>query len=170
MPTSDPVADLDARFGEPDAPATPWSDVRDALAEAEIFWLSTVRRAGGPHVTPLLAVWQDDRLHFCTGPGEQKARNLEHNRQCILTTGQNAYREGLDVVVEGEAVRVTDTGRLRRFADTWTARYGAEWGFEVRNDTLYNGEGGRVLVFELAPTTAFAFHRGPYSQTRYRFE
>src|SRR6266516_5286366 len=87
----DPVTDFDGRFSEPGAHPIPWADARRVLAEAEIFWLSTVRRDGRPHVTPLLALWQDGALHFSTGPEEQKARNLRHNRRCVLTTGCNAY-------------------------------------------------------------------------------
>ena len=73
----------------------------------QIYWLSTVRPDGRPHVTPIAAVWLDGALHFCTGPTERKAKNLARNRYCVVTTGTNAL-EGLDVVIEGEAVRVTD--------------------------------------------------------------
>ncbi len=51
------------------------------LEASEIFWLSTVRRDGRPHVTPLPAMWLDGALHFCTGPEEQKAKNLEGQRR-----------------------------------------------------------------------------------------
>jgi predicted pyridoxine 5'-phosphate oxidase superfamily flavin-nucleotide-binding protein len=68
--------ELDERFSEPDAAATPWHTVRDVLESAELFWISTVRTTGHPHVVPLPAVWRRDALYFCTGPGEQKARNL----------------------------------------------------------------------------------------------
>ena len=44
------------------------------LEKAEMFWLSTVRRGGRPHVVPLPAMWLDGALHFCTGPQEQEAR------------------------------------------------------------------------------------------------
>jgi hypothetical protein len=33
---------------------------------AEVHWLSTVRPDGRPHVAPLIAVWVDDALVFCT--------------------------------------------------------------------------------------------------------
>ena len=42
--------------------------------------LSTVRADGRPHVTPLVAVWLDGALYFCTGEGEQKERNIRRNR------------------------------------------------------------------------------------------
>ena len=85
--------------------ATPWEDVRRTIDQAELFWISTVRADGRPHVTPLPAVWQYDALHFCTGAAEQKGVNLARNAHCILTTGNNAWKSGLDVVIGGE---VTD--------------------------------------------------------------
>ena len=56
---------------------------RRLLETAELFWISTVRTDGRPHVTPLPAVWLDDVLYFCTGPGEQKAVNLAANAHVL---------------------------------------------------------------------------------------
>ena len=162
-----PVAELDARFGDPDAVATPWEDVRRTIDEAELFWISTVRSDGRPHVTPLPAVWQDDTLHFCTGAAEQKAVNLARNADCILTTGNNAWKAGLDVVIEGTARRVTDEARLRRLSDAWESKYDGDWHFEVANGA-FQGEGGQALVFAVNPTKILAFAKGAFAQTRYR--
>ena len=107
-----PVAELDPRFSGPDAVATPWADAERVLEEAELFWLSTVRATGAPHVTPLPAVWIFGGLHFCTGAEEQKAVNLANNNAVVLTTGTNAWNSGLDMVVEGHADRVIDQHRL----------------------------------------------------------
>jgi hypothetical protein len=68
-------------------------------------------------VTPLIGVWQDGAVHFCTGLREQKAHNLEHHRRVALTTGSNAWVRGVDVVVEGTAARVTEPATLQRLAD-----------------------------------------------------
>ena len=92
-------------------------------ASAEIYWLNDGAADGRPHVTPLIAVWSDGALPFCTGPDEQKARNLGP-RKFALTTGSNSMGEGLDVVVEGDAVRVTDHAMLERIADAFEAKYG----------------------------------------------
>lgn len=163
-----PVTVLDSRFSSPEATTTPWEAGEDRLDRAEVYWLSTVRPDGRPHVTPLIAVWQGGALHFCTGPGEQKAKNLAHNSRVGITTGCNALNEGLDVVVEGEAVEVNDEERLQRLADLYKAKYG--WDFSVRDGAFF-GDGGRALVYTVAPTKAFGFGKGePYSQTRWRFE
>ena len=119
-----PVTDLDTRFSDQDAVATDWEETRRALEEAELFWISTVRADGRPHVTPLVAVWLDDAIYFATGPGEQKAVNLRTNQNVILTTGCNEWERGLDVVVEGEAVQVRDESVLERLAETWATEVG----------------------------------------------
>ncbi|MER7518020.1 pyridoxamine 5'-phosphate oxidase family protein [Streptomyces sp. NPDC126499] len=170
MPTDIPVeTTLDPRFSEPEAEATPWGEAVRRLAAAEVYWLTTVRPDGRPHVTPLIAVWWEGALHFCTGPDERKARNLAVNRRVALTTGANALAEGFDLVVEGEAVRVTDEEALRALAEAYVDKYGEEWRFGVR-DGGFVSDGGTALVFAVSPRTAFGFAKGtPYGQTRWRF-
>lgn len=169
MTTTVPIAELDKDFSSRDASVTAWSEARDRLDEAEVYWLSTVRPDGRPHVTPLLSVWLDDALYFCTGPGERKAKNLTHNPHCILTTGSNRLNEGLDLVVEGDAVQVDDDDRLRRVADRYRSKYGSDWDFDVRDGGFAHEQGGKALVYEVAPSKAFGFAKGEYGQTRWRF-
>ena len=170
MARSEPVTELDARFSSESATPTGWSQARKGLEGAEVYWLSTVRPDGRPHVTPLIAVWHDGALSFCTGATERKAKNLEHNPHVILTTGSNALGEGLDLVVEGDARRITDDARLHALADAYESKYGEDWHFDVRDGTFHQGD-IEALVYEVAPTTAFGFGRGErYSQTRWRFE
>lgn len=172
MADTNPVAELDPRFSSADATPSPWPVARGILEQAEVYWLTTVRPDGRPHVTPLIAVWLDGALYFCTGPDERKAKNLAENLHCVITTGSNTLSEGLDLVVEGDAVNVSDEVRLQRVADAYASKYGTDtWHFTVR-DGAFHGEGGRgrALVFEVAPTTAFGFGKGePFSQTRWRF-
>jgi predicted pyridoxine 5'-phosphate oxidase superfamily flavin-nucleotide-binding protein len=47
-----PVAELHTGFSSPAATPTDWAEGRRHIDEAEVFWLSTVRRDGRPHVTP----------------------------------------------------------------------------------------------------------------------
>jgi nitroimidazol reductase NimA-like FMN-containing flavoprotein (pyridoxamine 5'-phosphate oxidase superfamily) len=168
-PDAQPRTRLDPRYSQSAATATDWSDALKMLTEAELFWISTVRPDGRPHVTPLPAVWSDGALHFCTGPEERKARNLAANPQVVLTTGVNTWNQGYDLVVEGEAVRVKEDGRLRELAAAWEAKYGSFWHFEVRNGCFQHGPGS-AFVFSVAPRTVFGFGKGePFSQTRWRF-
>jgi len=117
----------------------------------------------------LIAVWVGDALAFCTGAEERKARNLAENGGCVLTTGRNDLDDGVDMVVEGEALRVRDEAKLRRLADAWLAKYGEDWRFTVA-DEKFQHDAGSALVFEVEPQRAFAFAKGdPFGQTVYRF-
>lgn len=165
----EPVTEIDARFSDPAAVATGWNETRQALEAAELFWICTVRADGRPHVTPLVAVWLDGALHFSTGPGEQKAVNLRGNPQVTLTTGCHHWDRGLDVVVEGEAVQVTDEGQLRRLAAAWAAKWDGRWHYQVRDGAFQHEHGGAAQVFSVRPSKILAFGKGTFSHTRHRF-
>jgi general stress protein 26 len=166
---SEPNTELDTRFSDPDAVATEWDDTRRALETADLFWISTVRADGRPHITPLVAVWLDGAIHFTTGGAEQKAVNLRGNPHVILMTGCNQWDRGLDVVVEGDAEQVTDDPTLQRLADAWTTKWDGQWQFTVHNGAFHHNDGGEALVFSVAPTKILAFGKGNFSHTRHRF-
>jgi nitroimidazol reductase NimA-like FMN-containing flavoprotein (pyridoxamine 5'-phosphate oxidase superfamily) len=165
-----PVTELSA-FSSPSATSTEWSQARDELAGAEVYWLSTVRPDGRPHVTPLLGIWLEGALYFCTGPNERKAKNLSTNCNCVLTTGQSTL-DGLDLVIEGTAEAVSDHAELGRVASTYETKYGPH--FVAPNGT-WSGLGeairrAEVLVYRVAPETGFGFGKGArFSQTRWTF-
>jgi general stress protein 26 len=163
-----PVTEIDSQFSDPDAVATEWDATRELLEAAELFWICTVRADGRPHVTPLVAVWLDGALHICTGAAEQKAVNLRGNQHVIVMTGCNSWDEGVDIVVEGDAVPVTDDQLLRRLADAWTAKWDGRWQFEVRDGAFHQGPGA-ALVFSVTPTKILAFAKGSFSHTRHTF-
>ena len=154
--SSDPSAALDSRFSDAAAGPTPWSDVARALERAELYWLTTVRVDGRPHVTPLIGLGEGEIVYFCTGLREQKARNLEHNGAVAL------------VVVEGSAVRVSDQNSLRRLADAYESKYGSAWHFEVGDGVFGAGEDA-AAVFRIEPDKVLAFAKQPHAQTTYRF-
>ena len=165
-----PDTKLDTRFSERGAVATGWEETQRVLEQADLFWISTVRGDGRPHVTPLVAVWLDGAIHFATGPSEQKAVNLRTNRNVILTTGCNQWEGGLDVVVEGEALQVTDEGLLTRLAAVWATKWDGRWHYEVLDGAFRNeGDAGAALVFSVTPTKVLAFAKGTFGQTRHRF-
>ena len=168
MTATVPTTDLDGRFSDPQAGPTAWPDALRTLQDAELYWLTTVRANGRPHVTPLVGVLDDNAVHFVTGFDEQKARNLQHNPQVALTTGQNAWARGLDVVVEGGAIRVTDGVTLQRLADAFEAKYGSDWHFDVADDAVVS-QGQPAAVFRVEPHKVLAFAKEPHAQTAYRF-
>lgn len=165
-----PSTELDTRFSDPgEAPIT-WQQTLQALQAAELFWITTVRADGRPHVTPLVAVWHDDALHFCTGPAEQKAVNLRANPQVALTTGCNQWDTGVDIVVEGDARQVTDEATLARLAQAWAGKWDGRWQFQPRDGAFqHSDQEGIALVFSVQPTKILAFTKGHFSHTRHRF-
>jgi general stress protein 26 len=164
-----PTTSLDSRFSDPAATPTPWDDTVEALESAELFWITTVRADGRPHVTPLPAIWLDGALHFCTGRSEQKAVNLRTNPHVILTTGSNTWDHGLDVVVEGDAVQVADDATLKRLAAAWRTKWDGRWQFEARDGAFRHEDGGAALVYAVAPAKVLSFGKGTFSHTRHRF-
>jgi general stress protein 26 len=163
-----PTTALDSRFSDPAAAPTSWDDTLRAIETAELFWITTVRADGRPHVTPLPAIWLDGALHFCTGAAEQKAVNLRANPHVALTTGRDDWDRGLDVVVEGDAVQVTDEATLKRLAAAWRTKWDGRWQFEAR-DGAFHHEVGEALVYAVAPSKVLAFGKGTFSHTRHRF-
>ena len=158
---------LDTRFSEA-TDAVGWQQVSDALAAAELYWLTTVRKDGRPHITPLIGLWVDDGFVFCTGPEEQKAQNLVASTAVAVTTGVNTWNDGLDVVVEGEAERLTGRDKLAPLADAIRVKYGAEWDFTPA-DHGFGHDSHIAYVFRVAPTRIIAFAKSPHGQTTFRF-
>jgi nitroimidazol reductase NimA-like FMN-containing flavoprotein (pyridoxamine 5'-phosphate oxidase superfamily) len=158
---------IDRRFSDPSAEPTPWGTAEGVLEQAELYWLSTVREDGRPHVTPLIGLWHDGAMCFCTGVREQKYRNLEHNPNVAMTTGTNTWARGLDVVVEGMVRQVTDNVELQRIADAFVAKYGEVWRFNVGDGVFDGGAGGAAAVYRIEASKVMAFAKEPHAQTTY---
>jgi hypothetical protein len=158
---------LDKRFGDTDEPAG-WTTVRDALARAELYWFTSVRGDGRPHVAPMVGLWLDDGFVFCTGSDEQKARNIERNGNVAVTTGVNTWKAGLDVVVEGSVSRITGGDALKQIADAYREKYDGEWDF-ANDDEVFDPDGPRAHVFRVQPTKVIAFAKDPHGQTTFSF-
>ncbi|WP_434449872.1 pyridoxamine 5'-phosphate oxidase family protein [Lentzea sp. E54] len=97
-----------------------WSQAEDLLGRESAakdvpIFLSTVRPDGRPHSVGIGAVWFEDTLFFVSGPGTRKSRNLAKNPACTVSVRLT----GMDLVLEGDAHRVTDESTLDRVA----ARY-----------------------------------------------
>ena len=136
-------------------------DYPGVLEKAQLAWVPTVRADGRPHVMPLVAVWLDEAVHFTTGPSEQKAVNLVGNPHVVMTTGCTRWDEGLDVMIEGKAERVTDRATLERLAAAWATKWDGQWRFGmgrrrlhpppgVARTTQAKGEPGLLLILMYA--------------------
>jgi Pyridoxamine 5'-phosphate oxidase len=112
----------------------PWSRPRDILASDTpganlTFFVASVRPDGRPHSAGVGAVWVDGALYFTSGPGTRKSRNLATNPACSVSV----RLRGIDLVLEGEALRVTDASTLERVAAVY--RTGG-WPASVEGDAL----------------------------------
>src|SRR4051812_16996369 len=103
-------------------PAVDWANIVDKLDagstpapdahNARTTWLTTVNEDGSPHVTAVGAIWLDGSYWFQTGSGTRKSRNVERDPRCAIA----ASILDADVVIEGNAARVTDPGAVTRAA------------------------------------------------------
>ncbi len=165
------VTNLD-RYG---SAALPWSRPRDRLAGEpagpEIpFFLGTSRPDGRPHAAGIGALWFDGDLYFTSGPATRKARNLAVNPACTISV----RLEGIDLILEGEAHRVTDASTLEAVAEGYRA---GGWPAEVAGDALtapYSAPSAGPPPWEVY---RFRFHTAfgvataePNGATRWRFE
>jgi len=125
----------------------PWSRPHDLFAAGIFFgrpaFLGTTRPDGRPHAAGIGALWLDGDIYFTSGPGTRKSRNLAASPACTIS----ASLATIDIVLEGEAVRVTDEPTLERVQNpisepqepvSWRVAYTA-FGLEgVNDDTGYN--------------------------------
>jgi hypothetical protein len=171
--TMDVETTIDPRFSTPNAKPTPWAKAGAEMEAARTYWMTTVRPDGRPHSTTVAGVWLDGVFHFATGQSEQKAKNLAAgNSHVLVTTGCNGW-DGLDIVIEGDAVRVTDADRVSRFAEAITQKYDDFFGLRAVDGGLQGGAGATdvPLAFEVRATKAFGFAKGgSFGQTRWRFD
>src|SRR3954463_1531107 len=119
------------------SPLIDWSGIEQQLAagltqapgtggpDRHTCWLATINTDGSPHVTGVGAVWVDDTFWFETGATSRKGRNLARDARCTLSVATLDF----DLVVEGDAEKVTDTDTVARLADVW-----AEEGWPCRVD------------------------------------
>ncbi len=128
-------------LGEADGlPPAEWADVVQMLdagsapapeaANSRTTWLSTVNEDGSPHVTAVGAVWVDGTFWFQTSAGTRKGRNVARDPRCSVAV---SIRDA-DVVIEGDAVRVTEPGAVARVAEAW-----ADGGWPVEPDESGSG-------------------------------
>lgn len=142
----------------------------DAI-NARSTWLATVSEDGSPHVTPVGAIWLEGAYWFQTGERTRKARNVARDPRCSVAVSV----PGADIVVEGDAVRVTEPGAIARAAKAW-----ADGGWPAEPDA--SGQGITAPfnaptqgpppwhVYRIEPRSAIAcVSDEPGGLTRFRF-
>ena len=150
----------------------PWSRPRDLLiappeGSERRYFVGTATSEGVPHAARVGAIWVDGDLYFTSNPDTRKSRELAANPACTFSVSL----EGVDVVLEGSATRVTTPSTLERVA----ARYReAGWPVEVDSDahrTIQRPSAGPRRTSPLHfPHGLRGRHRRAFAATRWRFD
>jgi hypothetical protein len=164
------------------APPIPWVKVQARLEQAitqapgtggpdrHTFWLTTVNPDGSPHIVPLGVYWVDGAFYFTAGAATRKARNLAHDPRCVLSVATHDF----DLVVEGNAARVTDRATAQHIADVYRAH---GWPATLNEDDAsltapYSAPSAGPppwYIYRVTPETVYAFGTAePYGATRWR--
>jgi hypothetical protein len=141
------------RYG---SPPLPWSRPHGVLAAGPqgpdiTFFLGTTRPDGRPHAAGIGPAWHDGDLYIVSGPGTRKSQNLAANPACTISV----KLEGIDMVFEGEAGRVTDSATLERLAAVYRE---AGWPAQVEGEAF------------TAPYSAPSAGPPPWQLYRFTFE
>jgi PPOX class probable F420-dependent enzyme len=128
-------APIEARLGEGVAQAP-----GDGGPNRHTCWLATIDADGRPHVTGVGALWVDGAFWFETGERSRKGRNIARDPRCTLSVATDEF----DLVVEGEAHKVTDPATVADMAARWAAE-----GWPARVD-----ESGTALTAEYSAPSA----------------
>jgi len=149
----------------------PWSRALKQLETGSgTFWLATATPDGRPHVAGTGALWVDGKIYFVSGSGTRKSRNLAANPRCACSVSLT----GIDLVLEGTAIRVADRPTLLRLAK----RYASQgWPVSVSGTALtaaYSAPSAGPApwnLYVLRPSTVFGVATAdPSGATRWRFD
>src|SRR6266545_5127019 len=135
-----------------DLPTLEWAPIEAQLVEGftqapdtggpnrYTTWLTTINADGSPHVTGIGALWADGAYWFVTGEQSRKGRNVARDTRCALSVSAHEF----DLVVEGDAHKVTDPDTVGALAERWAAG-----GWPCRVD-----ESGTALTAEYSAPSA----------------
>jgi hypothetical protein len=174
------ATNLDDLYG---APFLDWSRIEARLDEGltqapgtggpnrHTCWLVTINPDGTPHVTGVGGLWVDGAFWFETGNRTRKAKNLARDARSSVSVATHEF----DLVVDGEAHKVTDPPTVAAMAERWAAE-----GWPARVDDTgqaltaeYSAQSAGPppwFVYRLAPHSATALATvEPFGATRWRF-
>jgi nitroimidazol reductase NimA-like FMN-containing flavoprotein (pyridoxamine 5'-phosphate oxidase superfamily) len=134
----------------------PWKWAHDRISKSHNYWITTVRPDGSPHTMLVWGIWLDGAYYFSTSATSRKARNLQHNSNCVVCS-ENAEEA---VIVEGSAHKLAE----RSIPHAAFADYKAKYGWEL--------DPKRGPVFLVRPNVVFAMpeKQFPKGVTRWKFE
>ena len=119
-------------------------------------WLATINADGTPHVTGIGAIWVDGAFWFETGERSRKGRNLARDPRCTLSLATEEF----DLVVEGDAHRVTDKPTVAAMAERWAAE-----GWPARVDDTGTAVTAEYSAPSAGPPPWLVYRLGPRRAT-----
>src|SRR5689334_852993 len=148
-------------------PAIDWSEVDVQLTDLLMhddprspnrvtFWLTTLNADGTPHVTSVGALWHAGSCWFQTGERTRKAKNVARDPRCTVSVAT----KGFDVMVAGEARRVTDPKVVAEIAALW-----ATGGWPAEPDDSGSGITAPFNAPTLGPPPWFVYELRPRTAT-----
>ena len=148
-------------------PTIEWSQVEPQLADLlthddprspnrSTFWLTTLNSDGSPHVTSVGALWHAGSCWFQTGEQTRKARNVARDPRCAISVAT----KGFDVMVSGEARRVTDPKIIAQIVALW-----AQSGWPAEPDESGTGITAPFNAPTLGPPPWFVYELQVYTAT-----
>jgi len=130
----------------------PWSWAVERLISSHDYWVATVDADGQPAVMPVWGSWSDDAVWFSSGPRSRRARNLERDPRCTITTDNPLE----PVVVEGTVSRVSDHAAVERFTARCNEKYETDIPVEFYAENA---------LFRVPPTVAYGLTEADFSGT-----
>lgn len=155
--------------------ALPWSRARaaaqaGATGPAITWFLGVIDPDGSPHAAGVGATWSEGKLYFVSGPGTRKSKDIARQPAATLS----ARLDGIDLVFEGAAERVTDRATMDRVVQVY--RDGG-WPAEVAGDAFtapFNAPSAGPppwYLYRLDYDTVYGVSTAePWGATRWRFD
>jgi nitroimidazol reductase NimA-like FMN-containing flavoprotein (pyridoxamine 5'-phosphate oxidase superfamily) len=161
--TSHPIVDrpaIPAEYGVGKAKDwVDWSHVEQRLAEARVYWVTTVSGEGQPHVRPIDGLYLDGVIYI---GGSMETRWVQ---DLLENTRVTVHLDGIQdvVIVEGEAelMQGADDELAQRLADASNAKFG----YGMTADSFREGPG----PFAIRPRKVVAWTDFMANPTRFRF-
>ena len=119
-------------------------------------WLATINPDGSPHVTGVGALWADGTFWFETGEGTRKGKNLARDARCTLSVATHNF----DLVVAGEARKITDPPIVAAMAARWAAE-----GWPCRVDDTGHALTAEYSAPSAGPPPWFVYRLDPHTAT-----
>jgi hypothetical protein len=155
-------------LGEADGlAAIEWSQVETQLVDLlthddphspnrPTFWLTTLNADGSPPVTSVGALWHVGSCWFQAGDRTHKAKNVARDPRCTISVAT----KGFDVMVAGDARRVTDRTIVAEIAALW-----AKSGWPAQPDGAGTGMTAPFHAPTLGPRPWFVYEVTPLTAT-----